>query len=218
MYSKEGRHDTITLSQRIENGDLLLNTKLTKNNDDDDAKDEELTQTTDSNGDKVDNDTVESVPVVFDENANVDVNMDGNDNVDDDEKETEPVIAVSTEPDIERETEQNIQCSGAYNENEDEKRAELEDPNDLNQSFTEKRLRKCRDTVTSILNLPISKRSNQQVLDLWTSGFNLHDVTVLKECYSPNVTSQQFVNQELSQRDPVLQWLSALNFSIFFVL
>ena len=101
-----------------------------------------------------------------------------------------------------------------YNENEDEKKLEdnptsYNDPvisKNSNVSLTERRLNKCRENVSAIQNVPKSKRTPQQVLDLWTAGFNLHDLAILEECYSPQVTSQQFVNQKLSAREPVLQW------------
>ena len=109
-----------------------------------------------------------------------------------------------------------VKFSGAYNENEDEKKHEdnptsYNDPkNSLKESFKQKRIRKCKENVSTILNIKKSKRTPQQVLDLWTAGFNLHDINILKKCYSPQVTSQQFVNQELSARDPILQWFVVL--------
>jgi len=111
-----------------------------------------------------------------------------------------------------------VKFSGAYNENEDEKKLEANptsynDPvimKDSNISLTEKRLRKCKENIAPILNIKTSKRTPQQVLDLWTAGFNLHNLSILKKCYSPQVTSQQFVNQELNARDPILQCLKQM--------
>jgi len=104
-----------------------------------------------------------------------------------------------------------VKFSGAYNENEDEKKIE-DNPTSYNDpvkssklSYEEKRLRKCKENVSTILGIKKSKRTPQQVLDLWTAGFNLHDLSILKKCYSPQVSSQQFVNQELNARDPILQ-------------
>ena len=71
-------------------------------------------------------------------------------------------------------------------------------------------LKQYRIKAKKIMSLKAKNRTPKQVLQLWNYAFNLHDLDILRECYSKHVVSQQLVNHELNGIDPIIQCFSNL--------
>lgn len=67
-----------------------------------------------------------------------------------------------------------------------------------------KLLNKYRQKMKEILNIDREIRTPVQVLQLWTYAMNLQNISTLMNCYSEQVISQAFVDQELQGRQLVL--------------